>query len=495
MAENPKVFISYSHDSSEHKRWVSEFAARLRHNGIDAILDQWDLGPGDDITRFIQRGIIDSDKVLVICTDAYVNKSNSGEGGVGYERMILNAKFAQDSGSDKFIPIIRQVSGLEKIPAFLKERIYVDFTNDSQFDEKFNELLHELHQMPVVQKPPLGKSPFASDELKTQLTDIPEQVESASDAYAAAAKIARAGDVLGWRHLIKPIRPGVFKSLVQWRQNELDVKQPENIEQLIQVMDKAVEIVSPLMTIALVGVESGREQFRDQKALLDDLLNIVGWDSSGYTAWVSIPDALGYVYHSLHGGLCLSTNQLNLALSLARVKVLNMGYKREYLHIWKKKNLVGWMDSLGSKCTEGWNYLANACEKWQWLSLIFGDELEYRISLVAYYMALNIHELASIIASGQQDILNGNFSSTHPFSFNVPLTFMSEDQGIRQRAISLLLRNPEAVTELWSSLNVTREQMENSWNNWIRLYEGWLSNVYGFGFYREIDHRNLFERF
>ena len=122
------------------------------------------------------------------------------------------------------------------------------------------------------------------------------------------------------------------------------------------------------------------------------------------------------------------------------------------------------MDSLGSKCTEGWNYLVNACEKWQWLSRIFGDESEYRISLVAYYMALNIHELASIIASGQQDMLNENFSSTHPFSFNVPLTFMSEDQYVRQRAISLLLRNPEAVTELWSSLNVTREQMENSWN-------------------------------
>ena len=219
--------------------------------------------------------------------------------------MILNAKFAQDSVPDKFIPIIRQMSGLEKIPAFLKGRIYVDFTNDTQFDEKFNELLRELHQEPVVQKPPLGKSPFSSEGLDTQLPDIPEQVESAFEAYAAAAKIVRAGDVLGWRQIIKQIRPSVFKSLVQWRQNELDRQQPESIEQLVQVMDEAVEIVSPLMAVALVGVESGREQFRDQKALLDDLLNIVGWDSSGYTVWVSIPDALGYVYHSLHGGLCL----------------------------------------------------------------------------------------------------------------------------------------------------------------------------------------------
>lgn len=129
---------------------------------------------------------------------------------------------------------------------------------------------------------------------------------------------------------------------------------------------------------------------------------------------------------------------------------------------------------------------------WEWLPLIFENDQEYRTALVAYYMALNIHELASLIASGQQDRLKGNFSSNRPFSFDIPLTFMSEDQGIRQRGVSLLLRNPDGLTELWSSLNVTREQMENSWKDWISLYESWLWNVYGFGFYGEVDHQNIF---
>ena len=108
-------------------------------------------------------------------------------------------------------------------------------------------------------------------------------------------------------------------------------------------------------------------------------------------------------------------------------------------------------------------------------------------------MALNIHELAALIASGQQETLNRSYGSMHGFHFKVPLTFMSKDQNIRQRAVSLLLRDPETLSELWSSLNVTREQMESSWENWISLYESWLWNVYGFGFYREVDHRNLFE--
>ncbi len=46
--QNPKVFISYSHDSDEHKKWVLNLATKLRRHGVDAILDQWDLRIGQD---------------------------------------------------------------------------------------------------------------------------------------------------------------------------------------------------------------------------------------------------------------------------------------------------------------------------------------------------------------------------------------------------------------------------------------------------------------
>ena len=160
MAEHPKVFISYSHDSPEHKRWVLELGTKLVQNGVDVVLDQWDLGPGDDVTQFMERGIIDSDRVLVICTDSYVTKANTGEGGVGYERMIVNAQLIQDLGTDKFIPVIRQASGQEKTPTFLGTRVYIDFRNDSQFESEFDKLIHELHRVPVAEKPPLGKKPI-----------------------------------------------------------------------------------------------------------------------------------------------------------------------------------------------------------------------------------------------------------------------------------------------------------------------------------------------
>ena len=313
-----------------------------------------------------------------------------------------------------------------------------------------------------------------------QLPDIPEQVESASHAYEIAFSLARAGDVLGWRKLVKNIRPNVFKSLVEWRQDELNDQKPKNTEQSIEVVDKAVEIISPLMVVALVGIESGREEFRNQKSLLDDLLNITGWNSDENRDWIRLPYALGYVYHSLHGCTGLSTNQIDIALGLARVKIPDRYNRKKVLQVWEMSELVGWPKSLGPNCVESWRYLANAYERegWEWLSDLFEGKREYRALLVAYYMALNIHELGVLIALNQQDNLSTSYSTSFPFHFNVPLTFMSENQEVYQRAIHLLCRNPDSVTGLWTILNVTHEQMKNSWEHWVRNFEGWLRNVY-----------------
>ena len=470
MAEHPKVFISYSHDSPEHKQWVSELSTKLRHKGVDAILDQWDLGLGDDMTLFMERGIRDSDRVLVICTDNYVSKANAGEGGVGYERMIVTAQVAQNIGTDKFIPIIRQASGEEQTPTFLGTRVYADFRNESQFDVEFDKLLHELYGVSVEERPPLGESPFPqlsseqeaspSEETDTQLPEIPEQVESASEAYSAAVEITRAEDEIGWRQLVKRIKPKAFNSLVQRRQEGLVGETPTGKEKL-ETVDEAVGIISPVISVALAGVESKKEQFRDQKSTLEDLLNTVGRRPAGPVVWGDIAFALGYVYHSLHGGISLFTNQLDLALSIARVKIPGL-YTTDHPHVWKRRELMGWSESLGDNCTESWQYLAKACDRWKWLAPIFGDESEYRTSLVAYYMALSIHELASRIASDQQD----TFSTFN----NVPLTFLSEDYSITQQAITMI-RNQKEPAQLWTCLNVTREQMESSWRHWIRAHE------------------------
>lgn len=324
-----------------------------------------------------------------------------------------------------------------------------------------------------------------------QLPEIPEQFESVNHAYSVAFELARAGDVLGWHQLVKRIKPSVFKALVQWREDELDGKEPD-FEKLFQVVDGAVNVISPLVSVALVGVESSKEELRNQKSLIYDLMNIPGWNRTSNRTWSNIPDALGYVYHSLHGGLSLLTGQLDLALSLARTKIPVTDASRR-LYLWQRSELRGYAESIsgnqGGNCKKSWEYLSTAYKRWDWLDRIFGAEFEYRASLVAYYMALHIHELAANIASGKKENLHSDFN---PF-FDIPLTFVSETAEVNQRAISLLIQNPQSLPMLWTVLDVKREQMENAWRDWIRTSEIWLRSAYGAWFHTEITHQHLFD--
>jgi len=44
--KQPKIFISYSWSSSQHKQWVLELAERLSGDGVVVVLDEWDLKTG-----------------------------------------------------------------------------------------------------------------------------------------------------------------------------------------------------------------------------------------------------------------------------------------------------------------------------------------------------------------------------------------------------------------------------------------------------------------
>ncbi|MCW5219844.1 TIR domain-containing protein [Verminephrobacter aporrectodeae subsp. tuberculatae] len=155
----PKVFISYSHDSQDHKKWVLDLATRLCNNGIDAILDQWELGPGQDLLQFMNKHLRAANRILMICTENYVKKANDGTGGVGYENMIITGQLFNNTDSNKFIPLIRQI-GTSTVPSFLQSKIRLDFS-DSQFEFSFDELIRSILGAPLYKKPAISNNPFS----------------------------------------------------------------------------------------------------------------------------------------------------------------------------------------------------------------------------------------------------------------------------------------------------------------------------------------------
>jgi hypothetical protein len=157
----PKAFISYSHDTPEHKSWVLKLATDLRTIGVDVVLDQWDLALGQDVSLFMQRGISEADRVVLVCSAAYVLKSEKGVGGVGFERLIVTTEVVQSIDTTKFIPILRGSDSVKKLPSFLGPRLYIDFENDEDYDAKLVELAREIHGAPAISKPSLGPNPFS----------------------------------------------------------------------------------------------------------------------------------------------------------------------------------------------------------------------------------------------------------------------------------------------------------------------------------------------
>lgn len=159
--ENPTVFISYSWDDDEHTSWILNLAKRLFDNGVQVILDRYELKPGSNLMHFMEQSIPKADKVLLIFTPNYKRKAEGREGGVGFEYSILNTElYRQIANNKKYIPVLKSGTFEDSIPSFIQQFIAVDMTNDALFESKLNDLLLSIYDKPLINKPKLGKSPF-----------------------------------------------------------------------------------------------------------------------------------------------------------------------------------------------------------------------------------------------------------------------------------------------------------------------------------------------
>ncbi|MCH4213001.1 MAG: toll/interleukin-1 receptor domain-containing protein [Prevotella sp.] len=166
---SPKVFISYSHDSGEHKDWVLKLATDLQHHGVNVILDQWDVRLGDDLPFFMEQGLSSSNLVLCICSDAYTEKANANKGGVGYEKKIITADLMTKSSANYIIPIKRN-NKIDKIPTFFGATLYIDFNDDSKYFDNYRTLLARIYNEDIKLKPALGNNPFKTKELSSKIS-------------------------------------------------------------------------------------------------------------------------------------------------------------------------------------------------------------------------------------------------------------------------------------------------------------------------------------
>jgi tetratricopeptide (TPR) repeat protein len=155
------VFISYSHDSPDHMDRVLALADRLRQDGINAILDQYEESPAEGWPMWMAAQIRESDFVLVVCTETYLRrverKEEPGKGhGVIWESFLTYQQLYNNAARNaKYIPLLLDGARFQDIPEPLQAATYYSVSDDKD-DNGYFGLYRRLTKQPFVTKPELG---------------------------------------------------------------------------------------------------------------------------------------------------------------------------------------------------------------------------------------------------------------------------------------------------------------------------------------------------
>ena len=154
--KNPTVFISYSHDSKEHQDRVLELSNKLRSEGIDCYLDQYEDSPPEGWPKWMDKKVKNSDFILVICTETYLKRVNGDdEKGLGIKwesTLIYQQLYNAGANNTKFIPIVFKDGKFEEIPEPLQGATYYNVDNKDEFDKLYWRLRGKKTEMPELGK-------------------------------------------------------------------------------------------------------------------------------------------------------------------------------------------------------------------------------------------------------------------------------------------------------------------------------------------------------
>ena len=160
------IFISYSWEEDEHQAWVKKFCDDLQKrlgNNYEVLLDQ-NLPRGFQLTRFMEIGLEESERVLVIGTPTYKKKSRDGKG-VAFEHTIISSEIFNSIDTTKFYPILRKGSFVDSFPLALRGRIGDDFTDDTFYEKDLQTVVNAIiNDNPIPEIFKQDSTPITADK-------------------------------------------------------------------------------------------------------------------------------------------------------------------------------------------------------------------------------------------------------------------------------------------------------------------------------------------
>jgi hypothetical protein len=164
------VFISYTQDTPQHSQEVLHLSNRLRSDGIDCVLDQYEASPPEGWPQWMDREIRKAQFVLMVCTEAYyrrvMGEEQPGIGhGIAWESsLIYHHIYSARSQNSKFIPLIFDPAHTRYIPTPIQGATRYCLSSPEGYQQLYTRLIGQAPAM----KPPLGnRRALPQREVKT----------------------------------------------------------------------------------------------------------------------------------------------------------------------------------------------------------------------------------------------------------------------------------------------------------------------------------------
>lgn len=247
----PKVFISYSWTSEEHKSNVIEFATYLMNNRVETIIDEWDAPEGIDLNYFMEKNVKspETDFILIISDKEYARKADERSGGVGTETQIISKRVYDDVNQTKFIPIVWQndENGKPCLPEYLTSRKYFDLTPKNRYSNR-KKLLRRLHNLPENPKPKLGNFPKELLETNKYYPNLKEYIETFDEKIEKTPKSINSISRKFFKVFFKNLNE--FKMNIETRNtSEIANELYKNIEEYTPLRDYYIEFIEKITQV------------------------------------------------------------------------------------------------------------------------------------------------------------------------------------------------------------------------------------------------------
>lgn len=312
---------------------------------------------------------------------------------------------------------------------------------------------------------------------KKDKVGVNEKASSQQPATALqrAGEFIKTGDTIGWRRLLLEIKTAAHVELEGWRERHEREANRGNYR-ADAFLKPGLTIFSQLISVALLGVESGKEGFKNQVGILDDIIYPTGWKFHGSTEFLEFPLVVGAVFQVLHGAFCLKTSQVALAAAILDRPIA------DYHNFSTRTNPPAWI-KVGQLSSTYLITIRSLFEAWSWIPACFGDKEEFESALCAYGCLLNVLDYCENLTSHGVSGSSEFSSRTFPFLM---------EEHLKRKAYSMLIRNPGEMRQIWRAKGIPDEDFYKAWNPWVQASAAQISR-FNFMASGVIPHRMLAE--